>query len=128
MATLSLNLDTRTCKNGMSPVRLRIRQNATNCFIPTGVSVEPQFFEDVAGNKYKMVGDKLYVMGWQDAEVKVRMVSEKTGKEVPTVGKKFQIYGWHLVNKVKKSESVEKLKEITGAEAVLVAKKQQYIL
>lgn len=59
MATLSLNLDTRTCKNGMSPVRLRIRQNATNCFIPTGVSVEPQFFD--AKNLRMPISRKAYM-------------------------------------------------------------------
>ena len=71
------------------------------------VASKPVFFKDGLGNEYKTVGDKLYVLGWQDANVKVRLINETTGKEVPTSGRKFQIYGWHLVQKMNESESTE---------------------
>lgn len=63
------------------------------------------FFKDGLGNEFKIVGNKLYVLGWQDANVKVRLINETTGKEVPTNGRKFQIYGWHLVQRINESES-----------------------
>lgn len=63
------------------------------------------FFKDGLGNEFKIVGNKLYVLGWQDAKVKVRLINETTGKEVPTNGRKFQIYGWHLVQRVNEDES-----------------------
>ena len=68
---------------------------------------KPVFFKDGLGNEYKTVGDKLYVLGWQDANVKIRLINEATGKEVPTNGKKFQIYGWHLVQKMDEKESTD---------------------
>lgn len=68
---------------------------------------KPVFFKDGLGNEYKTVGDKLYVLGWQDSNVKIRLISEATGKEVPTNGKKFQIYGWHLVQKMDEKESTD---------------------
>ena len=45
MATITLNLDERTIKNGMAQVRIRISHRGTNCFIGTGVCVEPQYFQ-----------------------------------------------------------------------------------
>lgn len=45
MATLSLNLDKRTIKNGMAHVRIRISHRCTNAFVSTGVYVEPQYFQ-----------------------------------------------------------------------------------
>ena len=59
----------------------------------------PSYFKDGLGNEYKIVDGLLYVLGWQDARVKVRMVNEETGKCVPSKGRKFQIYGWHLVER-----------------------------
>ena len=44
MAKLTLNLDERTLKNGKAQVRIRISHKGTNCFIGTGVYVEPQYF------------------------------------------------------------------------------------
>lgn len=44
MATIKLGLDTRTEKNGMCPVRIRINHNNTSAYIPTGVRVEPDHF------------------------------------------------------------------------------------
>lgn len=77
-----------------------------NCPSNQNVIVQkPVFFKDGLGNEYKTVGDKLYVLGWQDANVKIRLISEATVKEVPTNGRKFQIYGWHLVQKIDEKES-----------------------
>ena len=45
MATITLNLDERTIKNGMAQVRIRISHKGTNCFIGTGVWIEPQYFQ-----------------------------------------------------------------------------------
>lgn len=44
MAKLTLNLDERSMKNGKAHVRIRISHKGTNCFIGTGVYVEPQYF------------------------------------------------------------------------------------
>lgn len=44
MATITLNLDERTIRNGMAQVRIRISHKRTNCFIGSGVWVEPQYF------------------------------------------------------------------------------------
>lgn len=46
MATITLSLDTRSSKNGMQQVRIRISHKGTNCFIGTKVYVEPQYFQD----------------------------------------------------------------------------------
>ena len=45
MATITLNLDERTIKNGMAQVRIRISHRGSNCFIGTGVYIEPQYFQ-----------------------------------------------------------------------------------
>ena len=45
MATITLNLDERTIKNGQAQVRIRISHRGSNCFIGTGVYVEPQYFQ-----------------------------------------------------------------------------------
>ena len=44
MAKISLNLDSRTIKNGMAHVRMRINHKGTSAFVSTGVYVEPQYF------------------------------------------------------------------------------------
>ena len=46
MATITLSLDTRSGKNGMQQVRIRISHRNTNCFIGTKVYVEPQYFQE----------------------------------------------------------------------------------
>jgi hypothetical protein len=69
------------------------------------IQPKPVFFKDGLGNEYKTVGDRLYVLGWQDANIKIRLINEANGKEVATNGKKFQIYGWHLVQKMDESEA-----------------------
>ena len=45
MAKITLNLDERCMQNGKAQVRIRISHKCTNCFISTGVYVEPQFFQ-----------------------------------------------------------------------------------
>lgn len=45
MASIILRLDNRTNKNGMQQVRLRISHKGTNAWHPTGVWVEPMFFD-----------------------------------------------------------------------------------
>lgn len=44
MASITLNLDSRG-KKQTSAVRLRISHNGTNSFLPTGVKVEPEYFD-----------------------------------------------------------------------------------
>ena len=56
MATITLNLDERSNKNGMCPVRIRVSHKGTNCFIGSGVSIEPQYF--IEGSLYDMVHRK----------------------------------------------------------------------
>ena len=45
MAKITLNLDERTIKNGCAAVRLRINHGKTAAYIPTGVAVEPKYFQ-----------------------------------------------------------------------------------
>ena len=59
MARLSLSLDTRTNKNGMCPIRLRINHKGTSAFVGTGVSVEEQYF--IAGSLYDPIHKKAYM-------------------------------------------------------------------
>lgn len=56
MAKLSLNLDTRSSKNGTGQIRLRINHRGTSAFVGTGVYVDPQFF--IAGNLYDPIRSK----------------------------------------------------------------------
>ena len=63
MATITLNLDERTIKNGMAQVRIRISHRGSNCFIGTGVYIEPQYFQhdtlhDAVHRKAQMATDK----------------------------------------------------------------------
>ena len=63
MATITLNLDERTIKNGMAQVRIRISHKGTNCFIGTSVWIEPQYFQpdtlhDAVHRKAQMAADK----------------------------------------------------------------------
>lgn len=59
MARLSLSLDTRTIKNGMMPIRLRINHKGTSSYVSTGVSVEEQYF--IAGSLYDPIHRKAYM-------------------------------------------------------------------
>lgn len=45
MAKITLNLDERSMKNEKAQVRIRISHKKTNCFISTGVYVEPRYFQ-----------------------------------------------------------------------------------
>lgn len=56
MAKLSLNLDTRSSKNGTGQIRLRINHRGTSAFVGTGVYVDPQYF--IAGNLYDPIRSK----------------------------------------------------------------------
>lgn len=63
MATITLNLDERSMKNGMAQVRIRISHKGTNCFIGTSVWIEPQYFQpdtlhDAVHRKAQMAADK----------------------------------------------------------------------
>lgn len=63
MAKISLNLDSRTIKNGMAHVRLRINHKGTSAYVSTGVYVEPQYFNgeslyDPVGRKAQMFAMK----------------------------------------------------------------------
>lgn len=59
MARLSLSLDTRTKRNGMYPIRLRINHKGTSAFVSTGVSVEEHYF--IAGSLYDPIHKKAYM-------------------------------------------------------------------
>ena len=56
MANIILRLDNRTTKNGMQQVRLRISQKGTNAWHPTGVWVEPVYFN--GANVYDAISKK----------------------------------------------------------------------
>lgn len=56
MATITINLDERTLKNGMAPIRLRINHGKTAAYIPTGVSIEPKYFN--SGSLYDPISRK----------------------------------------------------------------------
>ena len=63
MASIILRLDSRTVKNGMQQVRLRISHKGTNAWYATGVLVEPEYFNadslyDAIGKKAKMAAFK----------------------------------------------------------------------
>lgn len=44
MAKLSLDIDTRSLKNGEAQIRLRITHRGTNAYYGTGICIEPQYF------------------------------------------------------------------------------------
>ena len=71
MANLRLNLDTRTEKNGMCPIRLRINSAGTSAYVATGVSVEPQYF--IKGSLYDCIHRKA-VMSVEKRDKVARMV------------------------------------------------------
>ena len=75
-------------------------------------NIEPLYFKDGAGNQYKSDNGTLYVLGWQDTDLQVRLVSEKSRKIIPTNGKKFQIYGWHTINKMNASDVDTKISNV----------------
>lgn len=56
MASIILRLDSRTEKNGMQQVRMRISHKGTNAWHPTGVWVEPVFFN--GSNIYDTISKK----------------------------------------------------------------------
>lgn len=56
MANLRLDLDTRTKKNGMCPIRLRINSAGTSAYVPTGVQIEEQYF--INGSLYDCIHRK----------------------------------------------------------------------
>ena len=56
MAKITLSLDERSLKNGKAQVRIRISHRCTNCFIGSGVYVEPQYFID--GSLHDMINRK----------------------------------------------------------------------
>lgn len=56
MANLRLSLDTRTKKNGMCPIRLRINSAGTSAYVTTGVYVEEQYF--IEGSLYDCIHRK----------------------------------------------------------------------
>ena len=56
MAKITLSLDERSLKNGKAQVRIRISHRCTNCFIGSGVYVEPQYF--IEGSLHDMIHRK----------------------------------------------------------------------
>lgn len=56
MANIILRLDNRTTKNGMQQVRMRISHKGTNAWHPTGVWVEPVYFN--GANIYDAISKK----------------------------------------------------------------------
>jgi len=59
MTKLSLNIDTRSLRNGMGHVRLRINHRGTSAMVSTGVYVEPQYF--ITGSLYDPIHRKAYM-------------------------------------------------------------------
>ncbi len=58
MATIKLNLDNRSLKDGMANIRIRICARQSNAFINTGIRVEPKFF--IKGVLYEAINPKAY--------------------------------------------------------------------
>ena len=56
MASIILRLDDRTVRNGMQQVRLRISHRGTNAWHPTGVWVEPVYFN--GSNIYEAISKR----------------------------------------------------------------------
>ena len=56
MASIIFRLDERTNKNGMHPVRLRIIHKGTSAYVPTGVYVEPVYFN--GSNLYEVISKR----------------------------------------------------------------------
>lgn len=56
MASIILRLDERTTKNGMQQIRLRISHRGTNAWHPTGVWVEPVYFN--GSNIYEAISKR----------------------------------------------------------------------
>lgn len=81
-------VETQQSEDGYYPKEARSVQN-TDDRIPQKI----KYFEK-AGVVYKMVGDELYVIGWKDLKQKYRIINTKNGRELPSDGKKIQVYGW----------------------------------
>lgn len=56
MAKISLNLDERSVKNGMSHIRIRINHKKSCAYVSTGIYVEPQYF--ISGSLYDPIHRK----------------------------------------------------------------------
>lgn len=56
MARLSLNIDTRSLKNGKAQVRVRINNRGTSAFVSSGVYVEPEYF--IEGSLFDFIHKK----------------------------------------------------------------------
>lgn len=67
MATITLGIDTRSIKNGMCTIRMRINHKSTASYINTGVSVEPDLF---IGDLYNPIKNTAYM--YQSKVVKLR--------------------------------------------------------
>ena len=93
MASIVLRLDERTEKNGMQQVRLRISHRGTNAWYPTGVLVEPEYFNAfrLTSATVKAVGKGLGTMSL----VKEALAIWKTEK---AKGKTFD-YCWVVFDK-----------------------------
>lgn len=89
--------------------------------------VVPSYFKDGLGNEYKILGNDLYVLGWQDAKVKVRMVNIETGKEIPSKGRKFQIYGWHLVEKMVPSTKPTEAEDVSKLQNSMMVEEKKSV-
>ena len=59
MASITLRIDERISKNGMSPVRIRISHRHTSAWYPTGVFIEPSCFQKAS--LYDPVSRKAYM-------------------------------------------------------------------
>lgn len=67
-----MRLDPRAEKNGMQKVRLRISNNGTSAWIPTGVYVEPSCFRD---NLYDPITKKAYM--WSEKREQLQALVRK---------------------------------------------------
>ena len=72
MANISFVLESRTNKQGLAQVRLRVTNKGTRTFLVTGVYIEPQYFQD---SLYDPVHRKAY-MSVEKREQLLRYVRE----------------------------------------------------
>ena len=77
MAKLSLDIDTRSLRNGEAQIRLRISHRGTNAYYGTGIYVDPQYF--ISGSLYDPIHRK------------ARLAVEKR-EQIATIVRKFEEY------------------------------------
>lgn len=93
MASIVFNLELRSVKNGMAPIRLRISHRGTNAWYPTKVAVEPSCF--VKGALYEPISRKarLYEVKREQLAAIVRRYEEGVYELLRAEGGREQLDG-----------------------------------